>query len=49
MEIRNVAKKIPNTSALAKKTDGNTKITDIKNKIPSATGLLTTSVLSTKS
>ena len=35
-------KKIPNTSKLVKKTDSNTTITEVKNLIPSITGLVAT-------
>ena len=35
--IEDVDKKIPNSSGLVKKTDCNTKIPDIENKIPSIT------------
>ena len=38
-------KRIPNTSGLVKKTYYNKKITEIESKIPSATGLVTTSTL----
>ena len=38
-------KQIPDTNDLAKKTDLNTKITEIENKIPSITGLATNSAL----
>ena len=36
------------TRGLVKKTDCNTKITEIENKIPSTTGLVNTTVLITK-
>ena len=39
--------KIPNTSDLAKKTDYNTKITEIENKIPDISGLATKTALTT--
>ena len=38
-------KKIPHTSGLVKKLDYNAKITEIENKIPSISGLATTSAL----
>ena len=38
-------KKIPDTSKLVKKTDYSAKISEIKNKIPSISGLATNSVL----
>ena len=41
-------KKMPNTSGLVKKTDCNTKITEIENKIPSLRGLVTTTMMNTK-
>ena len=44
-KISDAHKNIPNTGDLAKKTDLNTKITEIENKIPSITGLGTNSAL----
>ena len=44
-KIEDVNKKIPNTSGLFKKTDYNTKITEMENKIPGITGLVTTAAL----
>ena len=41
-KIEDVDKKIPNTSKLVKKTDSNTTITEVKNIIPSITGLVAT-------
>ena len=38
-------KKIPNTSALVKKADYNSKITEMEGKIPSISGLVTSSAL----
>ena len=38
-------KKIPNTSALVKKADYNSKITETEGKIPSISGLVTSSAL----
>ena len=38
-------KKIPNTSRLVKKSDYNAKISELENKIPSISGLITTSTL----
>ena len=38
-------KKTPNSSGLVKKTDLNTNITSIEKKMPSITGLVTTSAL----
>ena len=38
-------KKIPNTSGLVKKTDCNTKISEVESKISSISGLVTTSAL----
>ena len=40
-KIKDVAQKIPNFNGLIKKTDRNTKITEIENMIPSVTGLVT--------
>ena len=44
-KIEKVYKKIPNTSGLIKKTDYNTKITELENKIPSVTGLVTSALI----
>ena len=41
-KIKDGVKKVPNTNGLDKKTDYNTKVTEIENKIPSVTGLVTT-------
>ena len=41
----NVEKKIPDSNGLVKKTDYNSKISEIENKIPSISGLVTTSAL----
>ena len=41
-------KKISNTSGLVKKTNYNTKITEIENDIPRVAGLVTTTVLNAK-
>ena len=38
-------KKVPNTSGLVKKTDCNTKISEVESKISSISGLVTTSAL----
>ena len=43
--IENADKKIPSTSELVKETDHNTKILEIENKLPSVTGLVTTTAL----
>ena len=40
-------KKIPDSSRLVKKTDYNAKITELENKIPSISGLATTSAVTT--
>ena len=55
MKIEDVNTKIPNTNELIKKTgllkiniDYNTQITEIINKIPSVTVLVTTAALNTK-
>ena len=42
---QNQKTKIPNTINLVKKSDYNTKISEIENKIPSISGLATTSAL----
>ena len=42
-----ISQKKSNTRKLVKKTDHKTKITDIENKIPSVTGLVTTAALNT--
>ena len=47
-QIEDVCRNISNTCGLVKKTDCNTKITEIENKIPSVTGLVNTAVLDTK-
>ena len=44
-KISDVDKKIPDTSAFVKKTDHNSKITEIENKTPSISGLATNSEL----
>ena len=44
-KIDNASKKIPDTSGLVKKTDHNTKITETEGKIPSITGLPTTTAV----
>ena len=44
-KINKVDKKIPDFSDLVKKTDFNSTITEIEDKIPSITGLATTSAL----
>ena len=44
-ELTAVENKIPDFSSLVKKTDLNTKITEIESKIPSITGLATSSAL----
>ena len=46
--IKYFDKNIPNTSGLVQKTDYNTEITDIENKIHSANGLVTTTSLNIK-
>ena len=46
--IDDVVKRIPNTKGLVKKTDYNTKSTEIKNKIPSVISLVTTNVVNEK-
>ena len=43
-----LAKKIPKTSGLVKKTDYSTKILKDRNKMPSVTSLVTTTALNTK-
>ena len=46
MQIKQTQKKkIPNTSRLVKKSDYNAKISELENKIPSISGLVTTSAL----
>ena len=47
-KIRNVDKKIPDTSGLVTTTVLNTKISEVENKISDTSGLVTTSVLNTK-
>ena len=42
---QNQKNKIPNASNFVKKSDCNTKIREIENKIPSISGLATTSAL----
>ena len=39
---------MPNTSGLVKKTNLSTKITEIENKLPSFTGLVTTPAFNSK-
>ena len=46
--IENVVKKIPNTSALVKKSDNNTKVTEVENKIPGITNKVTTAAVNVK-
>ena len=46
--IKDVDKNISNTLWLVKKTDYGTKITDIENKIPTVTGLVTATGQNTK-
>ena len=46
-QVLKVEKKIPDISDLIKKTDFNTKITEVEGKIPSITGLATRSALTT--
>ena len=46
--IKDVNKKIPNTSGLVKKTDYITKVTEIQNKIPDITSQTTKASLNTK-
>lgn len=46
--IQKLKKKNPNTSGLIKKTNQNTKITEIKNKVSSVTELVTTAVFNKK-
>ena len=43
--MSDVDKKIPNVSGLVKKTDLNSKITEVEGKIPCITGLATSSAL----
>ena len=45
--IENVDKKIPITSGLVQKTDCNTKITEIENKMLSIIGLVSTTAINT--
>ena len=47
-QIADADKKIPNICGLVKKTDYNTKVTQIGNKIPSVAGLMTTAARNTK-
>ena len=47
IQIRDADRKIPDASDLAKKTDLNAKITETEGKIPSMTGLVTNSALTT--
>ena len=44
-KISDTTKKIPNTSELVKKIDHSSKISKIESKIPSVSGLVTTSAL----
>ena len=44
-QIKQNKKKIPNTSGLVEKTDYNTKITEIEDKIPTIGGLATNAAL----
>ena len=44
-KINKMAKKIPDISDLVKKTDINAKMTEVEGKIPSITGLATSSAL----
>ena len=46
-KISNADKKIPDTSALVKKTDCNAKTIEIENKVPSISGLAANSALTT--
>ena len=39
---------IPNNNGMVKKTDYNTKIAEVQNKIPSVTGLANTAAINTK-
>ena len=39
---------IPNNNGIVKKTDYNTKIAEVQNKIPSVTGLANTAAINTK-
>ena len=41
-------KMIPNNNGIVKKTDYNTKIAEVQNKIPSVTGLANTAAINTK-
>ena len=45
MDKLELEKKIPDTSNLVKKSDYNTTVSEIEGKIPSITGLATTSAL----
>ena len=45
MKISDTQKKIPNASALVKKTADNSKISEIESEIPSISGLVTSSAL----
>ena len=47
-KIEDVYRKMRSTSRLVKKTDYNKEITEIDNKIPRVTGLVTTAALNTK-
>ena len=47
MQIKPLEKKISDTSKLVKKSDYNAKISELENKIPSISGLVTTSALTT--
>ena len=44
-DLSDAGKKFPDTSGLVKKTDYNAKIIEIESKIPSVTGLATSSAL----
>ena len=44
-QTKQLENKIPDTSSLVKKTDHNTKITEIENKISSISGLVTNAAL----
>ena len=43
--LKNIDKEIADTCRLLEKTDYNTKITEIQNKIPNFTGLVTTATI----
>ena len=45
--MRWVSKKISNTSRLVRKSDYNAKISELENKMPSISGLVTTAALTT--